>query len=249
MNKDLLIGTAFGAVVGSVATAVVLTLVYKKKFEIELEQEIDMVRLDYARHYVDRKPNLADLVQPLAHNAEVDEDARLATAKNLAKVSRAARDEIITEMEYDGTPQAIDFMGDDPVEVLQTQVDHNVFDDNEPDLVVRNPDFPYLISVEEFMDDEPNFEKITLTYFEEDDTLIEEKDSAVIPDSDSAVGDTNLTTFGSNPKDRDTIHVRNERLESDFEVTRDERSYTEVILGVKPDKAEKSGPKKFKGDD
>lgn len=247
MNKDLLIGAGVGSVIGTVATAVVLTLVYRKKFELELEAEIQNVRLDYARHYVDHsKPGLDEIQVFEEPTQAVD---KIEAAKNLAKIARASRDEIIHEMNYSTPEQQGDFDANDPVVVLQTKVEINVFDEPEPDIVVRDPDHPYLISIDEFMEDEQTYDKITLTYFEDDDTLIEEKDEQLVPDVDNTVGEDNLTKFGLNPKDRDTIHVRNERLECDFEITRDTRAYTEVILGVRVDPEDKPGPRKFKGDD
>ena len=240
MNKQLLIGLGIGFVVGAGAATAAVIFWKDKQREEEIDAEIEQVKLDYARLYstIDTTKTESILDMP---SGDFDGD-KLVSAKKLAKQAKEDRDEIIHQMNYTG-----------PEEPLEPEVEepHNVFTDNvaTTNQEDRTPDKPYIISVEEFMDDLPVYDKITLTYFEDDDTLIEEKDESVIDNADEIVGDDNLLKFGYDPRDKDSIHVRNERLECDFEVTRDERSYVEVILGVKDSDKIKRGPGKFKDDD
>lgn len=94
---------------------------------------------------------------------------------------------------------------------------------------VRNPQFPYVISIDEFSEDFEKYQKITLNYYAEDDVLADDKD---VPIRD-AVGLAGAfkTKFGDRSGDPHIVFIRNERLESDFEITLDERAFTEVVLG------------------
>jgi hypothetical protein len=98
----------------------------------------------------------------------------------------------------------------------------------------RNTDLPYIISVEEFMLDRPNYDKNTVTYFDVDDVLCDEREQ-VIPDVENMVGNEAFTKFGEKSGDTKVVYVRNEKLEMDFEIILDTRSYSEVVLGFKDD--------------
>ena len=132
----------------------------------------------------------------------------------------------------------------------------NVFDgvdglDDEPDdeeeVDIRDPNRPYVLDIEEFMEqdvviDGRVYNKITLTYFDGDNTLIDDREE-VIPDLDRTVGIGNMTRFGHKSKDKNVVYVRNERLETDFEVLLDRTAYTETVLGFHDAKA---SPKRFR---
>lgn len=96
----------------------------------------------------------------------------------------------------------------------------------------RDPSEPYLITVDEFMDDNPEFDKQNVTYFEGDDSLCDERDM-LIPDIDENVGRKNLENFGLYSRDSEIVYVRNERISVDFEIAYDPRTYVEAIAGFK----------------
>jgi hypothetical protein len=106
--------------------------------------------------------------------------------------------------------------------------------DGDPDDVTqweRDPDRPYVITEAEFRLDRPEFEKITLTYYAGDDTLVEENGN-FIPDQDGTAGDENLHNyFGLASGDENLLHIRNERVMCDFEITRDSDSFQRAVLG------------------
>lgn len=119
---------------------------------------------------------------------------------------------------------------------------------------VRNPNGPYVISVDEFMEetDDSPFQKIEMTYFEGDEVLVDMKNQ-IVPDIAGTVGAANLHKFGVGTTDKDQVYIRNERLEIDVEVTRDDQTYTKVILGLPSDEDVRRSmikPKKMReGDD
>lgn len=96
----------------------------------------------------------------------------------------------------------------------------------------RSSDFPYIITEAEFRNDEPNFEKLSLTYYRGDQSLAEANDD-YIPDIDGTAGLINLHDhWGAGSGDPNTMYVRNERIMADFEITLNEDSYINAVAGM-----------------
>lgn len=90
---------------------------------------------------------------------------------------------------------------------------------------------PYVISPAEF-DTEDDYGVYSLTYYA-DGVLTDEQDNP-IEDVDDMVGRDSLNHFGE--YEDDSVHVRNERLQCDFEILRDLRNYSDVFRnGPRPD--------------
>lgn len=107
---------------------------------------------------------------------------------------------------------------------------------------------PFRISTDAFMDDENEFAKITITYYEGDHTLTDEREQ-IIPDIEGVVGQENLYHFGEDSDSLHTVYVRNEKLRTDFEIVREEGSYTTVVLGVRDYKDPTPRIRKMRDDD
>lgn len=84
-----------------------------------------------------------------------------------------------------------------------------------------------IIPEEEFFENE-EYAKISLTYYEADDTLSNMQDD-IVDDVKKFVGDC-LDVFRNS--EVDVTYVRNEKEGIDFEITRDNRSYKEVVAGM-----------------
>lgn len=137
----------------------------------------------------------------------------------------------------------------DPDEELLELRTVSIFDSPEPEdvgpevdppLAVYTPDKPYVIPIGDFMNPEADFEdydKITITYYEDDEVLTDDADKT-FSDVDGTVGLMNLKKFGRNSDNPDIVYVRNERLNTDFEIARVAGSYTQIVLGfeAKPSK-------------
>lgn len=118
--------------------------------------------------------------------------------------------------------------------------------DYKAEMANRTPEKPYIIHHDEFFENEQDYPQVSLTYFEEDDILVDEKDSP-IPDVEGTVGQENLR-FGHGSKDNNIVYIRNERLELDFEVIRNKGNYAKEVLGF-IEHSEKIGrPRKFRRD-
>jgi len=103
----------------------------------------------------------------------------------------------------------------------------------------RTLDEPFVISIGEYLEDyeydEGPFDKLTVAYFEEDDTLLDEREQ-IIDDIEHVVGQANLNRFGQGSENDDIVYVRNTKMRADFEIMREQGSYAEQILGYRPDK-------------
>ena len=120
-----------------------------------------------------------------------------------------------------------DNSGDEPVESGES-------DDSEPGTewppANRVVTKPYRISAEEFAEEIVGFQKVNVTYYAGDDVLADDKEDPLrvyVP----TVGPMNVKDFGGVSGDPMIMFVRNHKLELDFEITLDHRTFTEVVLG------------------
>lgn len=87
----------------------------------------------------------------------------------------------------------------------------------------------YTISPEEYGEFD-DYSKLSLTYYS-DETLADDEDE-VIDNIDETVGSDFAEHFGD--YEDDSVFIRNDRLKCDYEILRDNRSYTDVT-GVDPE--------------
>ena len=81
---------------------------------------------------------------------------------------------------------------------------------------------PYVIPPEEF--DENGYETETLYYFA--DGVLADGCNEIVNNIDELIGEDSLTHFGE--YEEDSVFVRNENLETDFEILKDRRRFSEV---------------------
>lgn len=120
-------------------------------------------------------------------------------------------------------------------EITKEQEVKSVYDPRkDPTQWDRDVNYPYVITEEEFMQDEENYSKISIKYYDKDSSLVDERDQ-YIPNTDSIVGEENMRQFGVGTDSPDIVYIRNDRLETDFEVERIHANYSIDILGFEPD--------------
>lgn len=88
---------------------------------------------------------------------------------------------------------------------------------------------PYIISDEESMTNEPGHDQITLTWYEGDSVLADDKDEPV-EKMQRTIGLENLR-FGHRSNDPSIVYIRNERLTADFTVLRHTGKYSVEVAG------------------
>lgn len=107
-------------------------------------------------------------------------------------------------------------------------------EDAPPQVEVRYGN-PYVISDGDFLEGMPGYDKITITYYEQDDVLADDHED-VIHDVGRFIGNDALTAFSRKPGAEGVVYVRNTQLSTDFEVVLDRGSYSETVLGFQTEK-------------
>ena len=225
----LLVGLGVGYGVGKARTA--------KTYEAIIDKELQ----DLKDHYARPKPVI------------VDEDTNGETPiyDELVQINaeETARKTPPTDEELAGNDAIIESQGykDHGASLKDRVVDsgtHNIFVDGvplDPDAhdgnTLRDPsqERPYIISHLLWHEHDPNIEKISMTYYEGDDTLAYDDDTSV-DDVSYLIGDDVFAHFGEMSGDKDIVYVRNEALQKDFEVVRDGNSYAAAVGGILPPK-------------
>jgi tetrahydromethanopterin S-methyltransferase subunit G len=250
----ILAGTA---VVGALAGGGLTYILLKKRLEMKYERIVKQEIQDAKEFY--RRLNKTDENGENLSPEEVLEDLH---GKEATEALRSYQG--VTPEENQEDPEAEIETVAPSADAAQTAV-QNIFvnsapiDDSGWNYDVENairaehPDQPYIIHHDEFFENEKEYEQTTLTFYEGDDTLADDKE-AVVPDSDSTVGDDNLMRFGHGSKDENVVYVRNDRLELDFEIIRSDGKYSVEVLGLDDEDSLKHsynrpGIRKFRHDD
>lgn len=158
---------------------------------------------------------------------------------------------------HTASPEDISPKDQEKVEVAES-IKKNIFDNTSPveddedefdiefESSNRVADRPYILSHDEFFENEKDYSQNSLTYFEGDDVLTDEQDTP-IRDVHGTIGADNLR-FGYGSKDKNIVYIRNDRLSADFEVCRSFGTFTEEVLGF-IEHADKVRPRKFRHED
>lgn len=220
----------------------------KKKFERYANEEIESVKDTYNRRYKDGAYSTPESAAAVLIPEDEDETEIRPTF---------TEPEI---REYTDTVESLDYSREEAEQVGLTVV-NNVFVENlkveveEKDETIpewtptREPHKPYVITEEEYMTTENDWDKLTMMYYEEDDSLADDREQ-LVSDVEAVVGDEALDHFGYGTNQKNAVYVRNPRISSDIEILRDKRSYQEVVIGIPREKTKKSPVRRMReGDD
>lgn len=239
MQKKL-ISTAIGAFgLGALVSWAVTADFHERRLVKTLEGTLKVIDektefIKYQRDYILGLRSLVDEAVNSTDGLEEYDLAQMTLDEDLSELS----DE--TMVEFIDTAELIEdiakeFVPDEPVEETRANLQKLI------DQYTANPDYsseevfrpvsqsvesdhsqPFIISREDFAYDEvgQNYAKITLTYFPRERVLLDEDED--VEDVARTVGFRNLTHFGDMSEDADTVFIRNDRLEADFEVVKDE---------------------------
>lgn len=253
-------------------------LVFKKKFERISEEEIASVREAYAKSATP-KPPLRDIVTSVSDQVLETRVVNPEGTGQIISEQGYSSDQDETDAElfrraHGRVPTTYELIqmgaGTPPEEAVRNLSDHddvgvregNIFDNPDvvdidpetigegiPEIPPRSPDRPYVIKAEEWYHNETDYDQITLTYWADDDVLADDT-KRMITDVEAVVGATNLHRFGFLSDNADIVYVRNDRLKADYEITKDERNYAEIVHGVDPDEINTSGvPRRMRSND
>lgn len=194
------------------------TLILKKRYQRILEQEVASVKAAYKDQTKNLKKQNLDLLDEITQPNKAEMDKPL-TENELLQISAS---QLISDQGYGG--------GVIEEEAPRFKLYDRTTDNFNPADEERSAEDPYVISLAEFSNDEEDFDKVTIRYFEADDTLVGELQKDPLPIE--SVGAKNLIRFGVGSEDENIVYVRNETLEIDFEIIKDEGSYAEEVLGL-----------------
>lgn len=135
---------------------------------------------------------------------------------------------------YDSAPTdsdgGVQYVPKDLFQRFTNEDTHPVRDDGDEPPTAESME-PYTISEEEFNYDKSEYTKASLLFFPTDRVLCDDRDR-VVEDVDTSVGEDNLDLFSpENP----IVYVRNNRLEADFEITLENGSFDEFMIGASLD--------------
>jgi len=225
-NQKAAIGCVVSGSIGVVVGYFAAKAVLEPKHREDIQQVTDEARVYYQNLY-SRQDIVLEAETPTEeeHELDMNEVRGLVEAQPERKIQEAVEAQKTYEGEEE-TPQT--------ESVFERAVPPSA-DVIDALLADRDTDKPYIITKQEFLDNEPEHEQIAFTYFEGDSVLIKDDDEfAPIEDIDFVVGEDNLYHFGYGSEDELVVYVRNENVSPpyDLHVTKSPGYYVhEVING------------------
>lgn len=252
MEKKMVINTLISTIAGGLIGGTITYITVKKTFAKRAQADIDDVKQAYAEMYENdkKRPIYGDMPGPDKADILVETPAGTITAEQLRQA-----EEFVQQLGYQTTTPA---EGTEPtiVNIYNRVEDENPGEEVESPLLIgydrderRKEHRPYLISHDEFINTNTEWDKMSLTYYEDDDVLTDEGDMP-IDNVDYLIDDIHLNFFGlRSGGDKNMVFVRNGQLSSDYEIIRNLGSYTEIVLNI-PRDSDKVGTRRMRrGDD
>lgn len=245
MNREmikLIIGTSSGVLIGGFVGFVVTQRVLKEKYDALLDEEVLRLKEYYRQDDVDEDSEAWNAANEPYDPEELDRMSN----EELVKMNEDLQRDLVAKGRNSKIIQELSYSEEDPdVLEVRPEEEHRKMTIEEATpidpsdeklqemIALRTPDTPYVITIDEFMEDYPeDYDKISVTYFDGDGNLSDSRER-IIPEVEEIIGSDALTKFGLFSKDKNIVYVRNEKIRTDFEVALDQRSYVEVIAGLR----------------
>jgi CBS domain-containing protein len=257
-SKKAMVG--FASAMSFVGGAALGAAIAMRKLRASYDESIHY-EIAQAKEYYQRLYKADEFATPEKAVASLIPNATVTTKSVLTVTENVELEEAVTALRaYSGHGLPMIDRKPELVEVVK-----NVFTDAPPaefdyeaELKTRDPDKPYIISYDEFMEAGPNFTQVQYTYYGGDDVLTDDADDPV--SIDDLVGRETLGRFGYGSGDSNTVFVRNNSLQLDIEIAYSSGQYAKDVLGLGEELEEEevetelrhahSRPRKFRpGDD
>jgi hypothetical protein len=216
-----------GVAVGGVATYLIVSKKLSAKYEALAQQEIDSVKARYSFRI--KEGEAADpitLAEALGVEEEVVVTDNVTAETIIGKQNYAS---ISTSKPTDEEPKPASVVVQNVFrETEGSEVPVMEDWDYEVEQERRSPATPYIVHRDEFFENEPEHDQVSITYFAGDDVLVDERDQ---PMPNASVGDDNLDRFGHGSGDPNVLYVRNEHLGLDFSIALSKGKFADVING------------------
>lgn len=214
-----LAGVAVGAGVSHLATKKLLTTKYERLMNEELEA---------TREFYNNRQTVT--VEELEHPMDPEEMLEEVSPK---KVS--SKNEFVTPYhDLDGLNPVAEVEGDvdeveavERVSVFETDVEAEWEMANAQNRQARKP---YIISKEDYLENETDWNQFCFTYFDADGVLADEKED-MVADPDAVVGNWNLERFGWMSGSTHAVYVRVPEHEMEVEIVKSDGSFAAEVHG------------------
>lgn len=257
--RNPIVTLAGGGVVGAAIGATAMYLHNKRSIHI-LAKEMQILCEEYEELKKDRFLNKQALARTVNETHEAMRHLRnlgVTVLSNLDDMAPGDHPEIVIERIVQPTDQELASFSYDGNEVIGHVLDvretdggieadielteegselirRNIFDDAndnwdyELERSSRTKENPYVIHADEFNADEFGWSsQTTLTWYEGDQILTDSNDVPIY-NPHTVVGELR---WGHGSGDPNVVYIRNERLQAEYEVLRDEGSYEIIVLG------------------
>lgn len=240
MNNTVIKNVAFvasGALFGALGGYLVAKKVLSDKFETELQEYKVSIedRITEAKAKMDIYENAGLSFETAKLIAEKNQKALEAKE---AKLREEQKDISVVQQNYakkyeeakskvkQVDPEPFMEMIEKAPKSLEEIIDTAEVEDFTPDTKPVAAD-PYLISVDQFADENDDYRKASCTYYTEDKVICETSHNEKI--DPRYVGQDNLDMLENS--DIDILYVRNEYLQIDYEIDKYDGSYSYEVLG------------------
>ena len=231
--SGLTLAGLIGAGVGYFAASKILS----KKYREIADREISEAKVYYQGLY--SRP-MIDLESTEDDEEDLDEDDD-PLEKKWALLSENDQTRVMTE-----AVRAMKEYESDESEKQTPVVINNIFTHNTPPgeevlaalLAERDASGPYIITKEEYFQNDPDHEQKSFTYYDGDGILVDDQDEFnPVYDIDRVAGEDNLLRFGYGSGGEHCVFIRNETLDPplDLVITKTPGRYTDEVMGFNDD--------------
>lgn len=250
-------GLTVAGLIGGVVGYVVASKTLEKKFREIADNEIQEAKVFYQDMYSrpvmvaeDREEAPKDRIDPVDLFEDLPDEVqhRLVSEAHAAlRTYNPAEEEAIQATKSVPSPTIVNVFANatPPGEAVMAAL-----------LADRDPSKPYIITKEEYFQNDPDHEQKQFTFYAGDGILVDDQEEYdPIPNNEPIVGEDNLLRFGYGSGDEHTLYIRNETLDPpiDLYVTRSVGSYMHEVLGGDHDESEPhlkhSVPRRFRNSD
>jgi flagellar basal body-associated protein FliL len=218
MKLSIVVGTTaiVSLAAGSAAGYFIALKILEKKYEGRLQEEVESTKKFYAKLY-----KKDEFQTPESTMKEIAPGAAEAAAALINYQGRGSK-----------SFEVVDTKKEFVEEVLS-----NIFSDttteeiSEKEKRDRTEEAPYILTKDEFMENDSEYTQSTVTYFGGDKVLIDSRED-MIEEVDMTVGEGNLERFGHGSGDPNVLYVRNDRLELEFEILLSRGKYSKEVAGL-----------------
>jgi len=217
MKLSIVVGTTaiVSLAAGSAAGYFIALKILEKKYEGRLQEEVESTKKFYAKLY--------------------KKDEFQTPESTMKEIAPGAAEAAAALINYQGRSQAFQVV-DTRTEFVE-EVLSNIFSDTTTEEISdkekqnRTEEAPYILTKDEFMENDSEYTQSTVTYFAGDKVLIDSRED-MIEEVDMTVGEGNLERFGHGSGDPNVLYVRNDRLELEFEILLSRGKYSKEVAGL-----------------